>query len=255
MFNSEKTLQALLVVIVFIVVVGVWEIGVRLGGIAPYILPAPGAIFNQLVKLLQSWFFWDNLRVTMAEVLLGYLCGMVLAFVLGIAISQVRLFQLGLMPYIVAFQTIPTVALAPIFLQWFGYGIASKIVMAALISFFPMLINVIAGLQSAGRDEIQMLKAFGATPLQILVKVKFPNSLPFVFAGLSLGIIFALIGAIVAEFVGAQKGLGKMLLQFNEQFNIAGMFAILVILAVIGVLMHLIVGYAKRRIVFWHGGH
>ncbi|MBI0177156.1 ABC transporter permease [Bartonella apis] len=253
MFKNEKTLQALLVVVVFILVVGFWETSVRLWEVPTYLLPPPSLIFYQLVRLIKSTLFWDNLGVTMAEVLLGYICGIVLAAILGVAISQVRVFQLALLPYIIAFQTIPTVALAPIFLQWFGYGIASKIVMAALISFFPMLINVIAGLQSAGREEIQMLKAFGANEIQILLKVKLPASLPFVFAGLGLGIIFALIGAIVAEFVGAQKGLGKMLMQFNEQFNIAGQFAILVILALIGVIMHLMVGFAKHRIIFWDG--
>lgn len=253
MYRNEKALQALLVVIVFILVVAAWEIGVQIRHVPAYLLPPPSLIFAQLIKLFQSWIFWENFLITMIEVLLGYICGMVLAALLGVAIAQMRMFQLALLPYIVAFQTIPTVALAPIFLQWFGYGIASKVVMAALISFFPMLINVIAGLQSAGRDEIQMLKAFGATPIQILLKVKLPASLPFVFAGLGLGIIFALIGAIVAEFVGAQKGLGKMLMQFNEQFNIAGVFAILVVLAFIGVVMHLVVSYAKHKIVFWNG--
>lgn len=251
MYKNEKTLQALLVVIVFILVVACWELGVKFWQVPSYLLPPPSQIFVQLVKLLQSGLFWENFQVTMIEVLLGYVCGVVLAALLGVSIAQAKIFQLALLPYIVAFQTIPTVALAPIFLQWFGYGITSKIVMAALISFFPMLINVVAGLQSAGRDEIQMLKAFGATPLQILLKVKLPASLPFVFAGLGLGIIFALIGTIVAEFVGAQKGLGKMLMQFNEQFNIAGMFAVLVVLAIIGVIMHMIVAYAKHKIVFW----
>jgi len=251
--NHQKMLQALLVLLVFVVVTGGWEIGVGLAGIPVFVLPPPSLIGGQLVKLLGSFSFWFNLAYTMQEVLLGYLFGVLIAAVLGVAISQIRVLQLGVMPYVVAFQTIPTVALAPIFLQWFGYGMASKVVMAALISFFPMLINVIAGLQSASHDEIQMLKSFGASRRQILLKIKFPHSLPFVFAGLALGIVFALIGAIVAEFVGAQRGLGKMLLQFNEQFNIAGMFAVLVVLAVLGMIMHGLVDYAKRKIVFWSG--
>jgi len=119
-------------------------------------------------------------------------------------------------------------------------------------SFFPILMNVIAGLQSARQEEIEMLKSFGASGLQILLKIKIPNALPFVFTGLGLGIVFALIGVIVAEFVGAQHGLGKMLLQLHEQFNTAGMFAILVVLTLIGVTMHALVDYARRKIVFWH---
>ncbi|MBV2142396.1 ABC transporter permease [Falsochrobactrum sp. TDYN1] len=253
--ESSKLLQTVLVVLVFFLVTGGWEFYVWATETPAFVLPAPSVVGGQLWSLLGSGIFWVNFKVTMYEVLMGYLLGIAIAVVLGVLISQVRILDLSLMPYIVAFQTIPSVALAPIFLQWFGYGLASKVIMAALIAFFPMLVNVIAGLQASGRDEIQMLKAFGANRFQILMKVRVPNSMPYVFAGLGLGVVFALVGAIVAEFVGAQQGLGKMILQFNEQFNIAGMFAVLVVLATIGMTMHSIVGIAKRRIVFWAGEH
>lgn len=245
--ESSKLVQAFLVILVFIIVTGGWEFYVWATETPAYVLPAPSVIGKQLWSLLGSSIFWGNFWVTMYEVLMGYLLGIGIAVVLGVLISQVKVLDLSLMPYIVAFQTIPSVALAPIFLQWFGYGLASKIVMAGLIAFFPMLVNVIAGLQASGRDEIQMLKAFGANRFQILMKVRVPNAMPYVFAGLGLSVVFAL--------VGAQKGLGKMILQFNEQFNIAGMFAVLVVLAAIGMTMHSIVGIAKRRIVFWAGEH
>jgi NitT/TauT family transport system permease protein len=186
-------------------------------------------------------------------VLLGYGAGIVLALVLGVAISQVALLELSLMPYIVAFQTIPSVALAPLFLQWFGYGLLSKVVMAALIAFFPILVNVIAGLQASGREEIEMLRAFGATRRQVLLKVRVPNALPYVFAGLELGVVFALVGTLVAEFVGARAGLGNRILQYNEQFNIAGMFAVLLVLALMGMVMHRLVALLKRRVLYWAG--
>jgi NitT/TauT family transport system permease protein len=195
--------------------------------------------------------FWTDVSVTLHEVLLGYGVGIVLAVVLGVAIAQVTVLELALMPYIVAFQTIPSVALAPLFLQWFGYGTLSKVVMAALIAFFPILVNVIAGLQACGRDELQMARAFGASRTQLLIKVRVPNALPFVFAGLELGIVFALVGAIVAEFVGAKAGLGNRILQYNEQFNIAGMFAVLLVLATLGMVMHRLVGWLKDRVLFW----
>lgn len=253
--ESSKLVQASLVILVFFIVTGGWEFSVWATGTPAYVLPAPSVVGKQLWMLLGSPVFWGNFWVTMYEVLMGYLLGIAIAVVLGVLISQVRILDLSLMPYIVAFQTIPSVALAPIFLQWFGYGLASKIVMAGLIAFFPMLVNVIAGLQASGRDEVQMLKAFGASRYQILMKVRVPNAMPYVFAGLGLSVVFALVGAIVAEFVGAQRGLGKMILQFNEQFNIAGMFAVLVVLAAIGMTMHTIVGLAKRRVVFWTGEH
>ncbi|EJF91058.1 ABC transporter permease [Bartonella tamiae] len=250
-YRREKTYQILSVVAVFIFIVGGIEIYTRISAIPAYILPPPSLVLNELKKLLLSSLFWDNLFVTMKEVVFGFLFAIVLAVVFGVAIAQIKVFQLAFMPYIIAFQTIPTVALAPILLQWFGYGLTSKVIMAALISFFPMLVNIVAGLQSARQQDIQMMKAFGATQIQILMKVKFPASLPFVFTGVGLGIIFALIGAIVAEFIGAQKGLGTMMLQLIESFNIAGMFAVLMVLSLIGVCLHLLVEYAKAKIVFW----
>jgi len=250
---SKNMWQAALVMLIFLLMISVWEMSVRVSAVPVFVLPPPSLIVAQLAKLLGSPIFWFNLAYSMQEMLLGYALAVLMAAMLGVAISQIRLLQLGLMPYIVAFQTIPTIALAPIFLQWFGYGMASKVVMAALIAFFPILINVIAGLQSAKQEEIEMIKSFGASRRQILLKIKIPNALPFIFTGLDLGIVFALIGVTVAEFVGAQHGLGKMLLQLNEQFNIAGMFAILLVLALIGVIMHALIEYARRKIVFWSG--
>ena len=243
--------QLLLVVLTFAIMVGGWEWGVRLSNIPRFVLPPPSGIVDQLFLMLTQKAFWTDVSVTLHEVLLGYGVGIVLAVVLGVAIAQVTVLELALMPYIVAFQTIPSVALAPLFLQWFGYGTLSKVVMAALIAFFPILVNVIAGLQACGRDELQMARAFGATRTQLLIKVRVPNALPFVFAGLELGIVFALVGAIVAEFVGAKAGLGNRILQYNEQFNIAGMFAVLLVLATLGMVMHRLVGWLKDRVLFW----
>jgi NitT/TauT family transport system permease protein len=127
--------------------------------------------------------------------------------------------------------------------------------MAAIIAFFPILVNVIAGLQASGRDEIQMARAFGATRWQILAKVRVPNAMPYVFAGLELGVVFALVGAIVAEFVGAKAGLGNRILQYNEQFNIAGMFGVLIVLAAAGMAMHRAVALVKHRVLFWVDRH
>lgn len=253
--NDSRLQRVALVAAVAVIVVGAWEALVRLTGMPVFILPPPSRIAGQLVAMAGQRLFWVDLAVTLHEVLLGYGVAIALAAVLGVAIAQVGLLERALMPYIVAFQTIPSVALAPLFLQWFGYGATSKVVMAALIAFFPILVNVIAGLQAAGRDEIQMARAFGATRLQILVKVRAPNALPYVFAGLELGVVFALVGAIVAEFVGAKAGLGNRILQYNEQFNIAGMFAVLIVLAAVGMAMHRAVGALKHRVLFWIERH
>jgi NitT/TauT family transport system permease protein len=252
---NKRWRQVVAVLVVFVAVVGLWEAAVRLAQLPAFVLPPPSAVVTQMGTLLANKLFWVDFSVTLHEVLLGYALAIALAVLLGVAIAQLPLLDLALMPYIVAFQTIPSVALAPLFLQWFGYGLASKVVMAALIAFFPILVNVVAGLQASGRDELQMARAFGASPLQLLVKVRVPNALPYVFAGLELGIVFALVGAIVGEFVGAKAGLGNRILQLNEQFNIAGMFAVLVVLAALGMVMHALVAFIKQRLLFWSDRH
>lgn len=252
---SPRVQQALLVCASLLLVIGSWEALVRWLQVPAFILPPPSAIATQLLTMAGSPLFWTDLAITLHEVLAGYVLAIVLAVVLGVAIAQLPILELSLMPYIVAFQTIPSVALAPLFLQWFGYGTASKVVMAALIAFFPILVNVIAGLQASGREEVQMLRAFGATRTQTLLKLRVPNALPYVFAGLELGVVFALVGAIVAEFVGAKAGLGNRILQYNEQFNIAGMFGVLMVLAATGMLMHGAVSWLRRHLLFWSERH
>ena len=252
---SPRVQQVLLVSASLVLVVGVWELLVRWLQVPAFILPPPSAIAGQLWVMGGNPLFWTDLAITLHEVLAGYALAIVLAVLLGVAIAQLPMLELSLMPYIVAFQTIPSVALAPLFLQWFGYGTASKVVMAALIAFFPILVNVIAGLQASGREEVQMLRAFGATRTQTLLKLRVPNALPYVFAGLELGVVFALVGAIVAEFVGAKAGLGNRILQYNEQFNIAGMFAVLMVLAATGMLMHGAVSWLRRHLLFWSERH
>ncbi|RGE16317.1 ABC transporter permease [Leucobacter sp. wl10] len=248
-----KKPELYLVPITFVIIMVLWEGLVRLLQVPSFVLPGPIAIWNGLIDLLQQDIFWGNLWVTGGEVLVGYAFGVVIALVLGTLISQIRVLERSLLPYVVAFQTIPSVALAPLFVIWFGFGELSKIVMAAIISFFPILVNVIAGLKASDPDQLQMMRSFGANAGQVFWKVKIRNSLPYVFTGLKVGTLFALVGAIVGEFVGAKKGLGYLILQYNYQFNIEGMFSVLIVLAVIGMLLHGAIGFVERRIVFWTG--
>ncbi|WP_433533162.1 ABC transporter permease [Micromonospora sp. CA-263727] len=250
-FDLRERPQLWLVPAVFVVVVLGWEYGTQLIGVDEFVLPRPSQIAEALHRQLTDAQFWSHLWVTTQEALLGFVIGVGAAVLLGTFISQIKVVEATLMPYIVAFQTVPKVALAPLFVLWFGFGLTSKVVMAAVISFFPMLVNVIEGLRAADADRIQMLTVFGASKAQIFRMVRLPSALPFIFAGLDIGIVFAILGAVVGEFIGAKEGLGYLLLQTNYNFDIAGMFAVLVVLSVMGLLAHFVIRLLQRRLAFW----
>lgn len=250
-WDPRERPQLVLVPAVFVVVVLFWEYAIGPLGVDEYILPKPSAIFDALLTQLRDDLFWGHLWVTSKEALFGFAIGVGTALLLGAFISQIKLVESTLMPYIVAFQTVPKVALAPLFVVWFGFGLTSKVVMAAVISFFPMLVNVIEGLRAADSERIAMLHVFGAGRMQVFRMVRLPSALPFIFAGLDIGIVFAILGAVVGEFIGAKEGLGYLLLQTNYNFDIAGMFAILVVLSVMGLLAHFVIRLVQRKVAFW----
>jgi NitT/TauT family transport system permease protein len=154
-------------------------------------------------------------------------------------------------PYIVALQTLPKVAIAPLFIIWFGYGLSSKVVVTALVCFFPVLVSVVAGFHATDQDQLDMMKAFGANKWQTLVRLRIPSALVLIFAGLEIAAVLAVIGAIVGEFVGAQAGLGFLIVTLNFNLDVAGVFAVLVYLSVIGLILHGLMRFAARRYVFW----
>ncbi len=242
---------AVLSVLLFAAVVGGWEGLVWLLDVSRLILPPPSAIAAALWSGVQeggfAWHFW----VTFIETISGFVLGSLVGLLLGGLIGQSPLLERVLYPYVVAFQTLPKVAIAPIIVIWFGYGISSKVVITATIAFFPVLANTIMGLRSAPADQIDLLIAYTASNWQIMRLVRWPAALPYIFVGLDVAIVLSVIGAIVGEFVGAQAGLGYLILQKNFNFDMPGVFAILLILSLMGVALHLLVTLVQRRVVFW----
>jgi NitT/TauT family transport system permease protein len=219
--------------------------------ISDFILPPPSGIAVALYQGFISGQFVTGLFATMSAVVLGFLASAAVAFVLGTLISQIRLVEVTLFPYVVAIQTLPKIAIAPLILIWFGVGIESKVVIAATVSFFPMLVNTIVGLKSTPQDKIDLMRSLSASRWKIFWYVQLPEALPFIFAGLNIGIVLSVLGAIVAEFVGAKAGLGYLILQMNYNMDIAGMFAALVVLGIMGIVLNSAMTFARRRIVFW----
>src|SRR5262249_24269498 len=220
-------------------ILGVWEAGVRIFAVPGYILPSPSSVALALYRGFgQNGVFLQHLWITLAETALGFAAGSALAFMLGIGVALSRRLGFFLYPYIVMFQSMPKVALAPIIVVWFGLGLASKVVSAALVAFFPLMVNTIVGLKSADEDRVSLMRSLAATEAQIFWMLRLPNAMPFIMAGLEVAMILALIGAIVAEFVGAEGGLGMLMQSMNSTLDVAGQFSILIILAVVGLALN-----------------
>lgn len=249
-FLQEKP-QYVLSPLLLIAILLAWELGVLLAGTPEYILPRPTQIADQLVVAAGDSSTWDNLGVTALEMMLGFGIAVAISLVLAVIVGIIPRIEAFIMPYIVAIQTVPAVSLAPILLLWFGFGITSKVLLAVLIAFFPIFINMVSGLKVNSEGQTQMLRSFGASRAQVLRMVRIPNALPYVFAGLEIGIVFALLGAVVGEFSGAQAGLGYQILKESYSFNISGMFSALIFLSVLGLTANFIVVLIQRRVVFW----
>ena len=240
-----------LVPVVFIFVMWLWETLINRLEVKETILPTPSRIGEALIMQFQNAYFWQNAWVTTKEALYGFFFATLFAIIVGTFVSQIKIVEKTVMPYLVGFQAIPKVALAPIFIIWFGFGQTSKVVMAATIAFFPILINIIEGLKSADSDRIRMLRVFGATRYQIFRKVQVPSAMPFFFAGLDVGILLAILGAVVGEFLGSQEGLGNMVLVSQYNFETPTMFAILIVLSLMGIFAHIIVRAFQKKFAFW----
>ena len=242
--------------VVLVGLIALWDFLTRRMGIPVFILPKPIDVWESLVAGLSvspfnAGGFLYHTAITMWEALLGFIIGSSVGVILGFAIAYSRLFEKLALPYIVGFQSLPKVALAPLFVIWFGFGVEGKVMITSVITFFPLLVNSIAGYHSVEPDRIDLARSCNASDFQILRKIILPSALPFLFAGLNVASVLAILGAIVGEFVGARSGLGVLLMQYNQAMQIAPMFAILLILGVIGYVSNVAIRMLERRYCFW----
>lgn len=242
-------------VLVGVVALALAEVSARQGWVSELIIPSPSSIGENLWSGIIQGLYWAPIVSTMSAALIGFgvaaVSGVLVAGILVTFPPLERIF----MPYVVALQTMPKIALAPIILLGLGFGDTSKITIVAIVAFFPMLVNSLQGLRLRSREQAELMQSLGASKMQVFRLVRIPNSLPYIFAGVHIGLIFALLGAIVAEFVGASSGLGVLMLQQKSQFNIAGLWAVMVILMIIGALLQQITALAERRVARWSGEH
>jgi NitT/TauT family transport system permease protein len=238
-------------ILLLVGLLAVWELTVDWLEVSPILLPPPSAVAISLFNGLKSGLLVKHFGVTFFETVGGFLLGSVTGLLGGGLIAQSRTIERLLYPYVIAFQTVPKVAIAPLIVIWFGYGLSSKVVIAATLAFFPVLANTIVGLRSVPAEQLELMAAFMSTRSQTLWKVQMPQALPFILVGLDVGAVLAVIGAVVGEFVSAKEGLGFQILQSGFSLDTAGVFAVLVLLAVMGIAIHLAMGLLRKKVLYW----
>jgi NitT/TauT family transport system permease protein len=251
-WNRDKILPIVLPLLTLVVFVIVWDRVIVMFGVTPEVMPRPAAALADLLHGLSTGVYITHTLVTLTEVIYGFVIGTLGGFAVGVLVAEFRYVRMALYPFLIVLQITPKVAIAPLFIIWLGYGISSKVAIAASISFFPVIINTVAGLRAADAELLEMMRAFCATRWQIFHRVKLKLALPYIFAGLSVAMALAVIGAIVAEFVGSTQGLGYLILQANFKLDTAQVFAVLVLLAVLGIALSAVLSFVSRRALFWH---
>jgi len=236
-------------VLLVLVLLVVWDLTIRLFRIPPYLIPSPWSVVQQLgaewPRLLK-----ESIPTTYAT-LGGFALSIAFGIPMALVIAYSRTVESFVYPLLVFSQSVPKIAIAPLFVVWFGFGMEPKVLITSVITFFPLLVNSIAGARSVDVDRLELAKSLGASRWQTFAKITFPSSLPFIFAGLNMAAVLSILGAIVGEFVGAQSGLGVLILQYNSNLDIASVYSLLVVLAAMGLTMHFSMRYLERRFCFW----
>ena len=237
-----------------VVLLAGWEGLVRARGLPPLVLPAPSLVLATLAEQVAGGLLWAHLWVTLAEVLLGFWAGALLGIGLGALVAHSERLARVLRPYIVASQAMPKLALAPILVLWFGFDLTPKVVIAVLISFFPLFENTVAGLRAVAPEQLALFRSLRATEWQTFRKLRLPCAVPYVVAGARVALILSLVGAVVGEFVGANKGLGALIVAAQGTMNTPLMFAVFVVLTLLGIALSLVADWVERLALRWRYG-
>jgi NitT/TauT family transport system permease protein len=233
-----------------LVIITIWEIAVRLLQIPKFLLCTPSAM---VVWLIENFYLvLPHAWVTFYEIILGFIVAVIVGVGIGVLISISALFRDSLYPLVVISQVVPKVAIAPLFVIWFGYGIFSKVFLTFIIAFFPVCVNTIAGLTAIEPESLDLVRSYRATTWQVFTKLRLPTSLPYVFTGMEVAMTLSSIGAIVSEFVGAGEGLGFLIITYQYQLKSDALFAIFVWISVLGLILWASMVQSKKYIIPWY---
>jgi NitT/TauT family transport system permease protein len=241
-----STLMAIVLMVI------IWKLVIAIFDVSPFVLPQPEDVLSGVRELVNSDGFWTDVRVTLTETLVGFAIALALGLGLGIVLGRVVWLEQALRPVIVASQVVPKVALIPLFIIWFGFGMTSKIIIVALLSFFPILLNVILGVRSVDTGHRDVMRSLNSTRWQTFRRLEYPSTLPYVLAGMEVGIVFAVVGAVVGEYLGGDQGLGYRIVTSLNNLQAETLFAVILVLTLFGFLLYLAVVALKRFLIPWH---
>ncbi len=246
---TSTRLYSLALLVVLLVA---WDLFCRWTGISALVIPAPLAVAEVLWSGLASGYLWPHIWVTSAEMLLGLGLGCAIGFSCGVVLGEVDFLRRLLWPYVIASQVVPKLALGPLFIVWFGFGMTSTVVITALICFFPLLENTLTGLQLIDPRKRDLFRMLGASRWQTLARLKLPSGLPVILAGVRVAVVLALVGAVVGEFIGGREGLGATIIAAQGMMDSTLMFALFFVITFLGIAVYQFTIAVERRLLRHH---
>jgi NitT/TauT family transport system permease protein len=240
-----------------VIVIAIWDLATaRMAWVSPIILPSPMETLSDLVfvgkNLVTGGYMLEALWTTTRTVFWAFLIATAIGFSLGVLVGETKFGERAVMPYLVAIDTMPKVAFAPLFIAWLGFDIASKVALAAFIATFPIVVSTAAGLYSASENERMLFRSMGASRLQTLIRLKLPTGLPHIFTGLKIAAVGVMAGAITGEFLGGGQGFGALIRQSASQMDTPRVFALILYLSLLGLALFFAVAWVQKRLVFWN---
>jgi NitT/TauT family transport system permease protein len=247
--DVPTSITSILLLVVFL---AVWEGYVRVFDVSAFLLPPPSLVVAEWIRSLGTLSLWFHTWITAYETILGFVIAAAIGVALGAVLGKLPKLEQTLNPFIIATQVVPKVALVPLLVVWFGFGLAPKVIIAAVLAFFPILLNTILGIKSVDRGHREVLISVNASRWQEITQLEFPSSLPYILTGMEIGIVLAIIGAVVGEYLGGNQGLGNLAVKEMNSYNTTALFAVIIHLSLLGFIFYALLVGTRRFVIPWH---
>jgi NitT/TauT family transport system permease protein len=247
--DVPTSIASILLLVVFL---AAWEGYVRVFDVSAFLLPPPSLVVAEWIRSLGTLSLWFHTWITAYETILGFVIAAAVGVALGAVLGKLPKLEQTLNPFIIATQVVPKVALVPLLVVWFGFGLAPKVIIAAVLAFFPILLNTILGIKSVDRGYREVLISVNASRWQAITQLEFPSSLPYILTGMEIGIVLAIIGAVVGEYLGGNQGLGNLAVKEMNSYNTTALFAVIIHLSLLGFIFYALLVGTRRFVIPWH---